>query len=377
MGVPPDRNDLALSLALALVGLAEIWFTPSFGLSVAERAGESAALVLIAGCLVFRRSFPTATALTALVALMAVGAVWTDSRLWQITVVIYAVYSCARHATRLGAWAVLAGSVLYGLVVTLLEDNQGFWMFLANFLFYFGLMVLIPWLAGLALHRRQELSRDDADRAVEEERARIARELHDVVGHALGVIVVPAEGERAMLAADAPDSTRETLAGIAQCARDALDDVRRLLLVMRMDNALGPQPGLDDVPRLLDGVASAGLPAELVVTGTPRPLPPGVDLSAYRVVQEALTNSLRHAQDARARVVLSYSAEAIAIEVTDDGRAVPEGGSRGFGLLGMRERVALFGGSVAAGPRADGGFGVYVDLPTGGGVGDGAPRARV
>jgi signal transduction histidine kinase len=377
MGVPPDRNDLVLSLGLALVGLAEIWFTPSFGLSVAERAGESAALVLIAGCLVFRRSLPTATALTALVALMAVGAVWTDSRLWQIAVVIYAVYSCARHAAWFGAWAVLAASALYGLVVTLLEDNEGFWMILGNFLFYLGLMVLIPWAAGLALRRRQQLSRDDADRAVEEERARIARELHDVVGHALGVIVVQAEGERAMLAADAPDSTRETLAGIAQSARDALDDVRRLLLVMRMDNALGPQPGLDDVPRLLDGLASAGLPAELVVTGTPRPLPLGVDLSAYRVVQEALTNSLRHAQDARARVVLSYSAEAIAIEVTDDGRAVPEGGSRGFGLLGMRERVALFGGSVTAGPRADGGFGVYVDLPTGGGVGDGAPRARV
>src|SRR4051794_34755954 len=211
-----------------------------------------------------------------------------------------------------------------------------------------GSMVVIPWAAGLALRRRHELSRYDAERAVEEERARIARELHDIVGHALGMIVVQAEGERAQLASDAPESTRETLATIARGARDALDDVRRLLVVTRVENDLGPQPGLRDVPRLLESLSTAGLPVELQVSGDFRPLPAGIDLSAYRVVQEALTNVLRHSRDAHARVLLSYDQGAIGIEVTDDGHAAPGDGSRGFGLLGMRERVALFGGSVNA-----------------------------
>ncbi|MFC4784216.1 sensor histidine kinase [Nocardioides sp. MAHUQ-72] len=377
MGALPTRNDLLLSLGFMLLALAEIWLTPTMGLSVQQRVVESAALLLVSACFVFRRVRPTAAAWAVMVLLAGVGLTVTESRGWDIAVVMLAMYSAARHSGRAAAWSLLGAGVGYGVLITALEGYEGFWNFVANFLFYLVLMVLTPWAAGLALRRRQDLSRDDADRAVEEERARIARELHDVVGHALGVIVVQAEGERAQLAADASESTRETLAGIARCARDALDDVRRLLVVMRTENALGPQPGLDDVPRLLEGMASAGLPAELVVAGTPRPLPAGVDLSAYRIVQEALTNSLRHSRDARARVVLRYDDDAIDIEVTDDGQAVPSGSSRGFGLLGMRERVALFGGSVDAGPRVNGGFGVHVTLPVGGGAGDGAARSGV
>jgi len=299
-----------------------------------------------------------------------------DSRAWPIAVVMIAAYCGARYASRSGALVVLAACVGYGLVVSRIEGYEGFWSFVGNLLFYLALMVLIPWAAGLALRSREQLSRHDADRAVEQERVRIARELHDVVGHALGVIVVQAEGERAALPADAPDSTRETLTAIATCARDALDDVRRLLLVMRTDSALGPQPGLADLPRLIEAMESAGLPVDLVVSGEPRPLPPAVDLSAYRVVQEALTNTLRHSREARASVELGYAAGGITIEVTDDGRAQPAG-TRGFGLLGMRERVAVFGGVVDAGPRAGGGFGVHVQLPTGGGVVDDPARARV
>jgi signal transduction histidine kinase len=213
---------------------------------------------------------------------------------------------------------------------------------------------------------------------VEEERVRIARELHDVIGHALGVIVVQAEGERAVLPNEGPDSTRETLGAIAQIAHEALNDVRRLLLVMRStDDRLGPQPGLADLPRLLDGMAAAGLPTELVIEGDPGPLPPAVDLSAYRVVQEGLTNSLRHSRNAQALVLLRYTGDEIVIEVTDDGQAVPSDGSRGFGLLGMRERVAVFGGQIATGPRMGGGFGVEVHLPSGGRRSDDPSRARV
>ena len=302
---------------------------------------------------------------------------WTDSRIWEIAAVMFASYSCARHASFVGAWVELGAAAVYGLLVSTLETSDNAWEFIGNYVFLMGLMVVIPWAAGLALRRRQQLGRHDAEQAVVEERARIARELHDVVGHALGMIVVQAEGERAQLGPDAPVSTRETLATIADGARDALDDVRRLLMIMRAENELGPQPGLRDVPRLLDGLSSAGLPVELSVSGASRQLPAGIDLSAYRVVQEALTNVLRHSRGAHARVLLRYDPDAIAIDVTDDGHALPGDGSRGFGLLGMRERVALFGGSVEAGPRADGGFGVHVHLPTRGGADDDLARARV
>ena len=271
----------------------------------------------------------------------------------------------------------LAAAVAYTWLASSFEESDDVWMYVGNFLFFLGLMVVIPWTAGRALRRRQALSRYDAERAVEDERARIARELHDVVGHALGMIVVQAEGERAQLAPDAPESTRETLEVIAGGARDALDDVRRLLVVLRAQNDLAPQPGLHDVPKLLEGLSSAGLPVELEVSGDSRQLPAGIDLSAYRVVQEALTNVLRHSRDARAHVLLSYDRDAIGIEVTDDGQASPNEGSRGLGLLGMRERVALYGGTVDAGPRPTGGFSVHVHLPTRGGAADELGRTRV
>src|SRR4051794_1699195 len=377
MGAFPARNDLIVSLGFAAVALAEIAFRPPMGLSVPERLGEAAGVVLIAGCFSFRRTYPVASALLVLLVLSAVSMVWTDSRLWEIAAVMLASYSCARHATWAGAWVELAAAAGYGLLVCSLEGGGSVWMFIGNFLFLLGLMIIIPWAAGLALRRRQDLSRHDAERAVEDERARVARELHDIVGHALGMIVVQAEGERAQLAPDAADSTRETLATIAHGARDALDEVRRLLVVMRVQNDLGPQPGLRDVPRLLEGLSSAGLPVDLQVSGRSRQLPAGVDLSAYRVLQEALTNVLRHSRDAHARVQLSYEPDTIRIEVTDDGHAAPGVGSRGFGLLGMRERVALFGGSVEAGPRPDGGFAVHVRLPTRGGAAGDTPRTRV
>jgi signal transduction histidine kinase len=377
MGARPTRNDLLLSLGFGLLGLAEIWLTPARGLSVGERVAESAVLAIVAGVFALRRVRPTAAALVVLVLLAAVSVAVTESRAWDIGVVMLAMYSAARHSGRIGAVSVLGAGAAYGALVTSLEGYEGLWSSVGNYLFYFVLMVLTPWGAGRALRRRVELSADDAERAVEEERIRIARELHDVVGHALGVIVVQAEGERAQLPAGAPDSTRETLGEIAREAHEALDDVRRLLLVMRSEGALGPQPGLADLPRLLEGMSSAGLPTVLTVSGPPRPLPSGVDLSAYRVVQEALTNSLRHSRDAHARVVLRYVADEIDIEVTDDGRPVLTGESRGFGLLGMRERVALYGGRVDAGPRPGGGFGVHVRLPTGGSVRHDAARARV
>lgn len=373
----PTRGDLTLSFGLASLGFVEIWLLPAQGTSVAQRALETAVLLVVAGGFAFRRAAPLGVSVLTMVLLTVTTVAVFDSRAWAIAALVLMSYTASRHAGWTGAGLAVALGVLYGAVITSLEGSGGFWMTLGNILFMLCLMVLVPCAAGLALARRDQLARHDADQAVEEERTRIARELHDVVGHALGVIVVQAEGERAVLLQGAPDSTRETLAAIAQCARDALDDVRRLLVVMRSEESLGPQPGLGELPRLLESVEAAGLPTDLVIEGHPRALSPTVDLSAYRVVQEALTNTLRHSRNARAHVAVRYADDEVVIDVIDDGRATTDRQSRGFGLLGMRERVDLFGGQVKAGARPGGGFGVHVNLPTGGGARDDASRPRV
>jgi signal transduction histidine kinase len=357
--------------------LVEIWLLPSQGLMLAQRALETAILLVIAGCFAFRRAAPLGVAVLTMVLLTVTTVAVSDSRAWPIAVLILMSYTASRHAGWTGAGLAVAVGVLYGAVITALEGSGGFWMIVGNTLFMLCLMVLVPCAAGLALARREQLAQHDADQAVEEERTRIARELHDVVGHALGVIVVQAEGERALLDEGADDSTRETLAAIAQCARDALDDVRRLLVVMRSADSLGPPPGLSELPRLVEGVETAGLPTDLVIEGHARPLSTAVDLSAYRVVQEALTNTLRHSRGASAHVAVRYADDEVIIDVIDDGKAASDRQSRGFGLLGMRERVALFGGRVEAGALPGGGFAVHVNLPTGSGARDDASRPRV
>jgi signal transduction histidine kinase len=290
----------------------------------------------------------------------------TDSRAWVIAAVMLAQYSGARHGAR--RWqqlAVLASGIGYGFVVNAQEQNDNLMMYLGNYVFYVVLMVLVPWSAGAALQWRQSRGRQEAELATEAERLRIARELHDIVGHALGAIVAQAEGERATLPEAATESTRETLEAVAGTARDALDDVRRLLRVMRtVEDRRTPAPGLSDVPRLLHAMEAAGLAVSVNVQGQVRPLPAGIDLSAYRVVQEALTNCLKHAGGAPAEVVLRYCGDAVDIEVRDAGSSVADPGRPGYGLLGMRERVAVFDGTVDAGPEAGGGFSVHVHLPT-------------
>jgi signal transduction histidine kinase len=208
--------------------------------------------------------------------------------------------------------------------------------------------------------------REEADRAVVEERARLARELHDVVAHHVSMVVVQAEAGAA--AGGPPDQVVATFDAVADSGRTALNELRRLLGVLRQPGESGPrepQPGVAQLEGLVDSVRRAGLPVELRVEGTCRPLPPGVDLSAFRIVQEALTNSVRHAGPARATVLLRYGEHALDGEVVDDG-AGPRSGARagdGHGLAGMRERAALLGGAVEAGADPGGGFAVRVRLP--------------
>jgi signal transduction histidine kinase len=213
----------------------------------------------------------------------------------------------------------------------------------------------------------------DARRAAEDERARIARELHDVVAHHVAVIAVQAGAAR-MLAATTDERTRDLLGSIEGASHQAMSELRRLLGVLRREpggspggpREPGPQPGLAQVDQLVDQVRRAGLPVKLTVVGAPGHLPDGVDLSAYRIVQEALTNALKHAGPVPARVCLRCDAAAVTLVVTNQAPAAApaaEPGRPGHGLIGMRERAAMAGGELRAGPTPDGGFEVFARLP--------------
>jgi signal transduction histidine kinase len=214
------------------------------------------------------------------------------------------------------------------------------------------------------LEREQELR---ANEAVAEERARIARELHDLVAHNVSVMVVQAGAERHALR-DQQSSTYAALTSIEQAGRQALAEARRLLGMLRRNGhteGLEPQPSIEHIDLLVEQVERAGLPVSLAVEGERAPLPAGVDLCAYRIVQEGLTNALKHAGPAHAEVVLRYEPRSLDVEVRDDGRgaAARNGDCSGHGLIGMRERVALYGGALETGPRAGGGFEVRARLP--------------
>ena len=206
-------------------------------------------------------------------------------------------------------------------------------------------------------------------RAVEAERARIAGELHDVVTHNVSVMVVQAGAARSVLDSS-PDDAREALLAVEASGRTAMSELRHLLGLLAPaggeEDVLVPQPGAARVPALVERVRAAGLSVELSVTGA-RDLPPGVDLAAYRVVQEALTNVIKHAGTSRAAVVLEYRPDDLLITVTDDGRpATGPGGPGGRGLIGLRERIGLYGGELDAGPRPGGGWRVRTRIPVGG-----------
>jgi len=229
-------------------------------------------------------------------------------------------------------------------------------------------MLLVRRVIGGREQRAQlaERERDLAAReAVVEERARIARELHDEIAHNVSMMVIQAGAERRVLD-DARGSTREVLETIERSGRGALIEMRRLVGMLRSDpgDPLAPQPGLSDLPMLVTQVREAGLPVELTVEGEQRELPVGIELSAYRIVQEALTNALKHAGDAHAHVHVHYGPESLELEITDDGAGGPVRASGGgHGLVGMRERVALYGGRFQASRKPGGGFVVRALLP--------------
>lgn len=292
------------------------------------------------------------------------------------------VFSVAAHCRRRTATALgIATAALIGLSLLVAGDAG------AEDVSYNFLVFGVAWVLGENQRTRRaytaeledkaarlERSREEeAQRAVAQERARIAQELHDVVAHHVSTMVVQAEGGASVLDAS-PQQAAQAFEAISGAGRQAMADMRRVLGVLREGDggagARSPQPGLNAVGDLVEGVRRAGLPVELRVEGRPRPLAPGLDLSAYRIVQEALTNALRHARAGRATVTVRYAEDDLELEVADDGQGPPPGlaegtGIDGHGLVGMRERVALFGGSLELGERDGGGFAVIAHLPTG------------
>jgi signal transduction histidine kinase len=251
----------------------------------------------------------------------------------------------------------------------------------ASDLVFIPLRFVVAWVAGYALRERAERAEAAEERAaqaehereaaarvaVAEERARIARELHDIVAHAVSVMVLQVGAVRHKL----PDSLaedRDALRGVERAGRRALAEMRRLLAAMRREGdeaELLPQPGLDGLDSLLEQIGRAGLPVELHVDGEPFPLPRGIDLSAYRIVQEGLTNTLKHANASDADVTVRYRPDELEIEIRDNGRGTATTDGLGHGLVGIRERVKIYGGEMTAGTETSGGFVLSTRLPLG------------
>jgi len=288
----------------------------------------------------------------------------------------YALFRVAERYTAPVSWVALAAG-LTGPAATVLPSFEH-----TGAVLPFGLLQVAAWTVGGAVHqhrrhterllhdqaRQAEAEVERARRHVGDERIRIARELHDVVAHSMSVITVQAAYGRLVIDRQ-PATAREALAVIETTGRETLTELRRVLDLLRGDEPTGadPTPGLAGLPRLVEQTASAGVAVQLTIGGEPRALPPGLELSAYRIVQEALTNVVKHAGTDRARVLVGYGPDALVLDITDDGR----GGSptaTGHGLFGMRERVVLYGGTLCAGPRRDGGFAVNVRLPAPAGV---------
>jgi signal transduction histidine kinase len=249
-------------------------------------------------------------------------------------------------------------------------------------LFFVPLLFAIGWLAGFALRERAEQAeaaevratqaereRDAATRiAVAEERARIARELHDIVAHAVSVMVLQVGAVRHKLP-DALAEDSDALRAVEQAGRTALTEMRRLLAAMRLDGddvELMPQPGLDGLDSLLEAIGRAGLPVQLHVDGEPFPLPRAIDLSAYRIVQEGLTNALKHARASNADVTVRYRPDELQLEVRDNGEGGSANDGLGHGLVGVRERVRIYGGEMTAETATGGGFILSTRLPLSG-----------
>ncbi|MCW3841598.1 sensor histidine kinase [Micromonospora yasonensis] len=382
--------DVAVSGFVALFAVIE----------VAQPGGWTATLVgfAMALALLFRRTHPSAVAaVVAVLALAQVLAHWGP--LGYDVAVLIALYSVVKYADRLrdGIAAGIVAAVGVVLAALQVPRSAAWW---ASVL-WFGMVTAAVWLVGLNVRTRRlyvlsleeraatlEREREAESRAaVAEERTRIARELHDVVAHSMAVMIVQADGVRYTLDRD-PATAREAAKVVADTGRQALEEMRRLVGVLREPSRPEPagppaavaapdgglsaepahrRPALVELPDLLDRFRAAGLAVDCATTGEPAPLPPGLELTVYRVVQESLTNALKHAGvGASVELNLDWSPSAVVVRAVDDGRGRPmvrPAPSGGHGLVGMRERVGVYDGSLTAGPTLGGGWRVEARLP--------------
>jgi signal transduction histidine kinase len=364
---PTANADRLLPFALTVAAFAEILLVhPDY-----DRRIFLPLALLLPLSLLARRRHPLAVLVLNMAAWFVIDlqSPVNEDPLALALVLVVAVYSVGAHTS--GRQAVVGALLVAGISLTgtIADANEGTVIdFVGNAIFFFTIFGGL-WIAGRAIRRRRFREREliverdvGARAAVAEERARIARELHDVVAHAISVIVLQARGARHAEGTERDDA----LAAIESTGATALTEMRRLLHMLREDDeavAMAPQPSLDQLDHLVAQVRDAGLPVELRVEGERRDLSPGVDVSAYRIVQEALTNALKHAGPARARVTVRFADEALELEIADTGAGSGNGGGSGHGLAGMRERVAVFGGHLDSGPAQEGGFAVRARLP--------------
>jgi signal transduction histidine kinase len=361
----PVTFDRALAALLLVIAETEVWATHDAG---GHRLSAALVAPVLQACLALRRRYPLAAGVVAMTAEAVQFAISSNTQVIATSI----AWFCALYG--LTVWTSRRRFVLGAAYVALvnLVPWTGSYSKPSSTVFFgvvtLAVMLLIRRVLGDRDRRLQlaERERDVAAReAVVEERARIARELHDAIAHNVSMMVVQAGAERRVIPAE-QSSTREVLETVEQIGRSALTEMRRLVGMLRSDDAepLAPQPGLADLDALVGQVREAGLPVELTVEGEPRELPVGLELSAYRIVQEALTNALKHAGEARATVRVSYAPDSLELEISDDGGgAAAPAASGGHGLVGMRERVALYGGRFEAARRVTGGFTVRVALP--------------
>ena len=376
--------DAALVATLAIASLVEIAFGQPHGGGWYGPPAATVPLALLTTLpLLWRTTRPLAAYAAVLAGVAALVALSTPHQgpFEPFAALVLGAYSVGAHThgrrARAGV-ALLLGPLAAGGIANLVVGFQR----QTDFLPAFG-WIGAAWLVGRIVHGRWQrtvelealaLELDEqremqARVAVVDERARIARELHDVVAHNVSMIVVQAGAAARILEGEQPD-VREALAAIEVTGRETVDEMRRLLGVLRRAEdgpALAPQPTLRELDALAAHVREAGLPVELRVEGAPHPLPLGVDVSAFRIVQEALTNALKHAgRPARAWVTVRYEPGAVEVEIEDNGNGGGIGGGTGHGLIGMRERVALYGGRLDAGRSDGGGYTVKARLPLGG-----------
>lgn len=370
-----ELTDRILTALLAVVSVLSIWLVQWPGPAHYRSPDAGAVLLALAvvAPLLARRRRPDLVLVASGTALLVYDALDYQSGL-VFAATFWAVYSYGCHRRGDSQWplAVWIAEILAHLVVARQNDpSQTVLIYLAATAFVWIRGDAVR--SGLIRAAREKEAR--AVQAVTDERSRIARELHDVVAHALGVIVVQAGGAGSIPALAEADA-KKVLANIERTGRQAFAEMRRLVGVLRADDnevALAPQPAIAEIPALIAGFTSSGLEAALETSGEPQPAPPGVELAAYRIVQEALTNCLKHAAPTTAHVRLGWSAQALTVEIEDEGppdgsspRAGRSPGSGGNGVVGMRERALLFGGDFDAGPRQAGGYRVATRLPLNG-----------